>query len=483
MSNKLNPFLDATAQADLVWRGEVTPLELVDQAIAQIERLNPKLNAVIYQRFEKARAEAGTVSGPFRGVPYLLKDLTYSKGDLHAAGIAGVKAAGYRADHDAHLVASLRKAGFVLVGMTNTPELGLTATTEPEAFGPSRNPWNTDHSTGGSSGGSAAAVAAGLVPVAHGSDGGGSVRMPSSQCGVVGLKPTRGRISTGPLIRDTDNVSGMSHEGLHTRTVRDLAGMLDAVDGAKPGDAYRAPPPLRPFVKEVGADPGRLRIGLLASDPTGTLTVHPECVRAVRAAAEALAKLGHDVVESFPEVLRKGSWPQEFMPCIAVVVARELNYYGRLIGRPLTENDVEFSTWNYAQMGRGVSVDQYAAGIDSIRLQAREMERWWQDDGWDLLLTPTMPAISPRIGEIQPTRENPFSTLAMSLSHYTVPFNVSGQPAISLPLHWTPEGLPVGVQLAAAYGRDDVLIRVAAQLEQAMPWAQRRPPIATQGAR
>lgn len=477
MKSKFDPFLDATAQAELVRRGDVSPGELVENAIERIRQLNPALNAVIHERFDKARAEAAQASGPFRGVPYVLKDLTYSKGDPHAAGMAAVKAAGYRADHDSHIVTSLRKAGFVLVGMANTPELGLTATTEPVAFGPSRNPWNVGYSTGGSSGGSAAAVAAGMVPVAHGSDGGGSVRMPSSQCGVIGLKPTRGRISTGPMVRDTDNVAGLSHEGLHTRTVRDLAGMLDAVDGARPGDVYRAPAPQRPFVKEVGADPGRLRIGVLDIDPSGQITVHPECVRAVRAAAASLLRLGHDVNEGFPEVMRKGSWPQEFMPCIAVVVARELDYYGRLIGRPLTEGDVEFSTWNYATMGRSVTSAQYAAGIDSIRVQQREMERWWEEDGWDLLLTPTMPVLPPRIGEIQPTRENPFSTLAVALSHYTVPFNVSGQPAISLPLHWTADGFPVGVQLAAAYGRDDLLIRVAAQLEQAMPWSGRRPPV------
>jgi amidase len=478
MKSKFDPFLDATAQAELVRRGEVSPGDLVENAIEQIGRLNPQLNAVIHERFDKARAEAAHVSGPFRGVPYLIKDLTFSKGDLHAAGIAGVKAAGYRADHDAHLVSNLRKAGFVLVGAANTPELGLTATTEPVAFGPSRNPWNVGYSTGGSSGGSAAAVASGMVPVAHGSDGGGSVRMPSSLCGIVGLKPTRGRISSGPWIRDTDNVAGMSHEGLHTRSVRDLAAMLDAVDGARPGDAYRAPPPVRPFAKEVGADPGRLRIGLVDSDPIGQLTIHPECVKAVRAAAAALSELGHDLSPGCPEIMRKETWPQDFLPCVAVVVARELDHYGRLIGRPLTEEDVEFSTWNYATMGRAVTAAQYAAGIDAIRLQQREMERWWEEEGWDLLLTPTMPVLPPRIGEIQPTRENPFSTLAMSLSHFTVPFNVSGQPAITLPLHWTPDGFPVGVQLAAAYGRDDLLIRVAAQLEKAMPWADRRPPVA-----
>lgn len=475
MPMKSDPFLDATAQAEQVRHGEVDPGYWVERAIERIRKLNPTLNAVIHERFEKARLEAETANGPFKGVPYLLKDLTYSLGDPHCAGIAGVKAAGYRANHDSHVVTRLRKAGFVLVGLSNTPELGLTATTEPVAFGPTRNPWNTRYSTGGSSGGSAAAVAAGMVPVAHGSDGGGSVRMPSSQCGVLGLKPTRGRISTGPLIRDTDNVSGMSHEGLHTRTVRDLAAMLDVLDGSHPGDAYRAPPPLRPFAKEVGADPGRLRIGVLTTDPSGQISVHPECVRAARNVAEVLARQGHKVEDGYPEVLTQGSWPQEFMPCIAVVVMRELEYYGRLIGRTLTEDDVEFSTWNYAQMGRQVTVAQYTAGIDSIRVQSREMERWWAE-GWDLLLTPTMPVLPPLIGEIQPTRENPFSTLAMSLSHYTVPFNVSGQPALSLPLH-SADGLPVGVQLAAAYGRDDLLIRVAAQLEREMPWASRHPPL------
>lgn len=477
MQSTSDPFLDATAQAELIRRGEVSPGGLVELAIERIQHLNPALNAVICERFDAARREARSATGPFRGVPYLLKDLTYSKGDLHCAGIAGVKQAGYRADHDAHLVTRLRKAGFVLVGLSNTPELGLTATTEPVAFGPTRNPWNPEYSTGGSSGGSAAAVAAGMVPVAHGSDGGGSVRMPSSQCGVIGLKPTRGRISTGPLVRDSDDVSGMSHEGLHTRTVRDLASMLDIVSGNYPGDAYRAPPPVRPFAEEVGVDPGKLRIGVLTTDPTGQIEIHPECVRAARETAATLSRLGHHVEDSYPEVLRQGSWPQQFMPCIAVVVKRELDYYGRLIGRPLTEDDVEFSTWNYAQMGSQVTAMDYAAGVDSIRVQAREMERWWES-GWDLLLTPTLPVLPPRIGEIQPTRQNPFSTLAMHISHYTVPFNVSGQPAISLPLCWSESGFPVGVQLAAAYGRDDLLIRVAAQLEKAMPWSTRHPPMA-----
>lgn len=477
MSVTLNPHLDATAQAELVSRGEVSPAELVEQSIAAIEQLNPQLNAVVFDRFDKARQEAAEATGPFRGVPYLIKDLTYSKGDLHAAGIAGVKAAGYRADHDAHVVTRMRSAGFILVGAANTPELGLTAATESVAYGPARNPWNLAHSTGGSSGGSAAAVAAGLVPVAHGSDGGGSVRMPSSQCGVVGLKPTRGRISTGPLIRDTDNVAGMSHEGLHTRSVRDMAALLDVVSGRHPGDAYIAPPPIRPYVEELGASSGRLKIGVLDTDPMGQLVVDSQCSAAARATAKVLADLGHDVSDSYPAILKDCAWPEAFMPCIAVVVRRELAYYGRLIGRPLTDTDVEPATWEYAQYGAQVTSDQYAAGIDALRVQARELERWWEEDGWDILVTPTMTVRSPRLGVIGYKDDTEFSTLAVALSHYTVPYNVSGQPAISLPLAWGDDGLPIGVQLVAAYGREDLLIRVSAQLEQAMPWAGQRPPV------
>lgn len=473
---RLNAFLDATAQAELVRRGEVAPGEWVELALERIRELNPTVNAVIYERSGKARVEALQARGPFRGVPYVLKDLAFSRGDPHCAGIAGVKAAGFRADCDSDVVVRLRAAGFVLVGLANTSELGLSATTEPVAFGPTRNPWNTAYSAGGSSGGSAAAVAAGLVPVAHGSDAGGSVRMPSSQCGVLGLKPTRGRISTAPMTGNTDNISGMSHEGLLARSVRDLAGTLDALEGSYSGDAYRAPPRLRPFAEEVGADPGRLRIGVLTSDPSGRIDVHPECVRAANNAAQVLARLGHEVATAYPAVLRQGSWPQDLIPCVAVVVMRQLDHYSKLIGRPLTENDVEVATWSCAQMGRHVTGAEYATGIDTVRVRSREMARWW-DEGWDLLLTPTMAVLPPRIGEAQPTRGNHASQLSLSLSHFTVPFNFSGQPAVSLPLHWSENGLPVGVQLAGAYGRDDLLIRVAAQLECEMPWVGRRPPL------
>jgi amidase len=355
--------------------------------------------------------------------------------------------------------------------------MALVDTTEPLAWGPCRNPWDTSRSTGGSSGGAAAAVAAGLVAIAHGNDGGGSIREPAAKCGVVGLKPTRGRVSQGPQVIDSDNVSGMAHEGWITRTVRDTAAMLDLVGGHRPGDAYAAPGPRRPFTAEVGADPGRLRIGVLTEDPTGQSAVDAECVAAARVAADMLAGLGHDISDGYPAVLRDGSWPADFQPCVAVVVLRELGRFGEMIGRPLTEDDVEPQTWAYAQLGRAVTGVQYAAGVDSIRNRARETERWWEEQGWDLLLTPTLTIQTPPLGLFKPTKEDPFSSLGMNASIFTVPFNVSGQPAISLPLHWAADGMPIGVQLAAAYGREDLLLRVASQLEIAMPWADRRPPV------
>ncbi|GAA3952094.1 amidase [Actinomadura viridis] len=471
-------FIDATAQAELIRSGEITPGELIEETVARIEKIDPRLNSVVVTLAEKARAEAAAApDGPFRGVPYLLKEVMPSKGDVYAAGIKGVIAAGLRADHDAYFVQSMRAAGFVLAGRSNTSEMALVATTESEGWGTCRNPWDTSRSTGGSSGGAAAAVAAGLVPVAHGSDGGGSVREPAAKCGVVGLKPTRGRVSQGPAVIDSDNVSGLAHEGWMTRSVRDCAALLDVAGSHRPGDAYGAWTPPGPFTEEVGADPGTLRIGVLTEDPAGGTTVDPQCAAAARAVADVLTGLGHDVREGFPEALRRGSWPMEFMPCIGVVVLREIERFGRLIGRPLTEADMEPQTWAYTEIGRTVTGVQYAAGVDAVRERGRDIERWWEEEGWDLLLTPTLTGQTPPLGLFNPTSEDPFSSLGMEASAFTVPFNVSGQPAISLPLGRAADGMPLGVQLAAAHGREDVLLRVAAQLETAMPWAGLVPPV------
>ncbi|WP_040841330.1 amidase [Nocardia brevicatena] len=474
-----NPW-DATDLAARVHRREVTPRDLVEEAIDRIDRIDPEVNAVIVKTYDKARAEAAEVDpdAPFAGVPYLLKDITmHSKGDPYAAGIAGVKEAGFRSTYDSWFVERMREAGFVLIGKASTSEMAMHASTEPVAWGPCRNPWDTDRSSGGSSGGSAAAVAAEMVAIAHGNDGGGSMRSPASQCGVVGLKPSRGRVSCGPYVVESDCVSGNAVDGFLTRSVRDQAAALDIVSGHRPGDAYCAPPPLRPFVQEIGADPGRLRIGVMTGDPTGGLTVDPEAVAATRAVADALADLGHDVSDGYPATFEKGFWPLDWFGSVGVVIAREIDWLGEQIGRPLTAADMEPATWGYVEQGRKVSGIQYAAGIDALRTQAREIESWWEDDGWDLLLTPTIPVPAPKIGELTSSEENPSESVAMWLLQNTVVFNVSGQLAISLPLYQRSDGMPQGVQLAAAYGREDVLFRVGSQLEQALPWSHRRPPL------
>lgn len=473
-----DPFMDATAQAELVKSKKMSPVELIEQTITHIDAVNPAINAVIIPLYEKGLREAKAAkNGPFTGVPYMIKDLTVlSKGDLNTSSIAGVKAANYKADHDSYFVERMRDAGFALLGKTNTPEMGTEATTEPVAWGVTRNPWNLDRSVGGSSGGSASAVGAGLVPVAHGNDAGGSVRAPASFCGVVGLKATRGRISAGPMVTDSDSVGGVAHEGIMARSVRDIASVLDVVSGHQPGDGYCAPPPKRPFAQEVGENPGSLKIGVLTHDAAGEFEVDPECAAAAKAAADVLSNLGHKVSNSYPEGIKSRAFLVDFMKCSDVAIMREIERYGALIGRPLAENDMEWGTWQFILRGRETSGRDYAAGIDRLREHAGKVERWWEKDGWDLLVTPTVGRKQPAIGELKTIKGNPFVSGSLPVLAFTVPYNVSGQPAISLPLYWSKDGLPIGVQLVAAFGREDILFRVAAQLEKAMPWAHRRPP-------
>lgn len=465
-------WLDATAQADLVRTKEVTPAELVAAAIERIERIDPSVNSVIHRRFERAIEEAGDgrdlPDGPFRGVPFLVKDLYASTaGDPMHNGMRALRDAGYVAPEDSWLTARYRAAGFVFVGRTNTPELGLVPTTEPEAHGATRNPWSTDHSPGGSSGGSAAAVAAGLVPAAHASDGGGSIRIPSSMCGLVGLKVSRGRITAGP---DRDE-SGLSVNHVVTRSVRDCAAILDATAGPGPGDLAVAPPPARPYASEVGADPGRLRIGLLAQTPNGEL--HPDCETAVRAAATLLESLGHDVAESHPAVLGDREITGAFGGRWCVNARMGLLAAESLVGRPLTEDDVEPLTWMMSQIGTQVTGVDLARGLAAGARLTRGLGLWWAE-GWDLLLTPTLGAPPPRLGELAGAEGGARTS---ALVPFTTHFNVSGQPAVSLPLSWNDDGLPIGVQLVADYGREDLLVRIASQLEAAQPWAERRPPV------
>ncbi len=470
--------LDATAQAELVRRGDATPLELVDGAIARIERLNPKLNAVIHEHFDRARAEArGTLpDGPFRGVPFLLKDLAggHAAGDPHHWGTRFLRDAGYRHPTTAHIVEKFRRAGLVVVGRTNVPELGAWATTESDAYGPCRNPWSLDHASGGSSGGAAAAVASGMVPVAHASDGGGSIRNPASQCGIIGVKPTRGRISLGPDI--AEGWAGMAFEFVVTRTVRDTAALLDATEGPMPGDPYEAARPLRPYVDEVGAPPGKLRVGILGNR-LGTL-VHPDCVTALERAARRLADLGHHVEESYPAPLAENDLGPHAITIVAASQAHLIEVFGRMLGRPLGPEDMDSDNWAITELGRSVTNVRYLDALQAMNGFRRSVGAWWAE-GHDLLLTPTITAPPPRIGEHRPVPGEPLLAWQRTgaLLHFTIPFNVTGQPAISLPMHWNAEGLPIGVQLVAAFGREDVLVRVAAQLEADGAWSGRVPPL------
>jgi amidase len=478
MSHEL-ATIDATAQADLVRRGDVKPIELVDAAIARIERLNPQLNAVITTFFDRARAQAQSAAlpaGPFRGVPFLLKDLgAHSAGDPYHVGMRGLRELGWVEPHDTHLAAKFRAAGFIFLGKTNTPELGLLPTTEPQSYGPTRNPWDVSRSSGGSSGGAAAAVAAGMVAVAHATDGGGSIRIPASHCGLVGLKPSRGRNSLGPDAGE--RWGGCSVENSVTHSVRDTAAILDALHGLMPGDPYTAPPPARSFAAEVGADPGRLRIGLLTRAPNG-VPVHRDCVAAAEGAARLLASLGHAVEDSSPAALTDSEILRAFGTMLSAATARALDLWSEKTGRAIGPDGVEPMTWAFAEMGRQVSARDYLRAVQSAQAQSRRIASWWAS-GFDLLLTPTTAEPAPPLGSFTSPPDNPLAGLmrAGAFSTFTSAFNMTGQPAISLPLHWTEAGLPIGVQLVAAYAREDLLIRVAAQLERAQPWCARRPSI------
>jgi amidase len=473
-------LLDATAQAEMVRRRDCSPREMVDAAIERIERLNPRLNAVIHTLYDKARAAADAPDlpdGPFRGVPILVKDLLcHTAGDPYHAGMRMVRDAGWTSPADSYMAAKLRAAGFLIVGKTNTPEIGSTVTTEPLAYGATHNPWNLAHSVGGSSGGSGAAVAAGMTAVAEANDGGGSIRIPASECGLVGLKPTRGRISLGPMIGDLWH--GCAVEGAVTRTVRDTAALLDATQGAMPGDPYTAPPPRRPYVQELGAAPGRLRIGLHTRAPGNIVPVHADCVQAAEHVARQLEALGHVVEPARPAAFDEDGILDQFMVLVSSWIAHDVAEWSEATGRPADEHGVESSNLLMAQLGNSHGAPAYIRALRALHANARRMAAWWEE-GWDLLLTPTLAEPPPPLGDFADTAGDPTRSLTrpIAFAAFTSPFNMTGQPAISLPLAWSSTGLPVGIQLAAAAGREDLLVRIAAQLEAAHPWDQHRPPV------
>jgi amidase len=464
--------LDATAQAELIRRGEVKPLELVDAAIARVEQLNPAINAVVTPLFERARAEAKQPlpEGPFRGVPFLLKDLLAQyAGARLTAGSASMR--DFVPDHDSELVARLKRAGLIIIGKTNTPEFGLLPTTEPRLFGPSRNPWDTSRMAGGSSGGSAAAVASGMVAMAHGNDGGGSIRIPASCCGVFGLKPTRARNPLGPDFGDLTN--GLPVEHALTRSVRDSAALLDATSGPDIGDPYWAPPPARPFIEEVGADPGRLRIGFSTESLTGAF-IHADCVRAVHEAAKLCSDLGHEVHEAAPAIDGE-RFSRAFLTVWSVGCARGMEGNVMVTGRKPVQQDFEELTWALAEQGRAVSATTYLLTVTALQAMARQVARFFVDH--DIWLTPTVAEPPLPLGSFDARPGDPLYGLrrAVAFVPFTPVCNVTGQPAMSMPLFWNEDGLPVGTHFVGKFGDEATLFRLAAQLEAARPWAGRRP--------
>jgi amidase len=459
--------LDATGQAELVSRREVTAVELVDAAAARLAEVNPALNAVIHPTVDRARrAAAGPLpEGPFAGVPFLIKDLIAHEADepFHE-GIGGLAERGFREDRDTRLVELFGAAGLVSIGRTNTSELGLLPTTEPLVYGPTRNPWDLSRSPLGSGGGSAAAVAAGVVPLAHSNDGGGSIRLPASACGLIGLKPTRGRVSLAPVYGDL--ISGTVSEFAITRSVRDTAALLAAVSAPQVGEPYA------PF--RAPRDPGSpLRVGVMRSTPRNEHPVHPACRTALDITAAALGELGCVVEESHPAALDDAGFPSEaakIMPFAFAAFA--MSWWERRTGVSFAADEVEPWTWVCAERGRKLSAVDYLSAVEYVQAWTRRLSWWWQD-GYDLLLTPTLGEPPPPLGSFAAPNTGLRSAQIVS---FTYAFNLSGHPAISLPCH-RDDGLPIGVQLIAAHGHEHLLLQISADLEQAMTWTTKTLPV------
>jgi len=468
-------FLDATAQADLVRRKEVTAVEMVEAAIARIERLNPELNAIITPLFERARdaAEVASIDAPFAGVPFLLKDVLAEYAGTPLSEGSAFLAGHYISPKDSELVRRYRNAGLIILGKTNTPEFALMPTTEPRQFGATRNPWNTNMTTGGSSGGSTAAVAAGMVAAAHANDGGGSIRVPSSCCGLVGLKPTRGRNPLGPEIGDVAN--GLLCDHVVTRSVRDSAAILDATAGPAPGDPYFPAPPEHPFAEEAAMAPDRLRIGFGTMPLTG-VPAHPDCVNAAESAAKLCEDLGHDVVEASPSLDGKRLF-KAFGSVWAGFLCWAIKDWARRSGRAIEEDLFEPATWRTYLHGERLTSGDYLMAVQDVQRASRDAAAFFSD--YDIWLTPTLaqPPVPLGYFDYTPeTREQHIERLG-EYTGFTLIANASGQPGISLPLYWNEDDLPIGVQLLGRYGDEATLIRLAGQLEQARPWSERRPTV------
>jgi amidase len=484
---------DGLGLAELVRKGEIQPIELVEEAIRRIEAVNPQVNAVIEKRYDLAReAAAGDLpEGPFRGVPFLIKDIM---GDW--AGVPSTRCSrflkDYVPDHDCEVVRRHKAAGLVLLGKTNAPEFGLMPYTEPELFGPTCNPWDLTRTVGGSSGGSAAAVASRMVPVAHGNDGGGSIRIPASCCGVFGLKPTRGRTPIGPDV--AEGWQGLAINHVLSRSVRDSAALLDATAGREVGAPYYPPPAERPFLEEVGANPGRLRIAFTA-EPLLPAKVHPDCVKALEETVALCQELGHEMVEATPRIDGK-AFALAFMTMVCGETRAGVMEVEELVGRKATAADFEAVTWALNLLGGQFSAGDFARASQVLKAIAMQVGSFFDDV--DLLLTPTLSMPPFKTGTLQARGADLQAMKVMgrlnagrllrafadieALAEETfafIPFpplfNATGQPAMSVPLVWNEEGLPIGMQFVGRYGDEATLFRLAAQLEEARPWFDKMP--------
>ena len=481
---------DALGLAELLARGELSAAEVLEAAIARAGQVNPRINALVIPMFEQARSRAReTLSGPFAGVPFLIKDIIQDYAGVPATSGSRALLGWTPPSHAAYTQRCL-DAGLVIFGKTATPELALKGITESQAWGVTRNPWNPDHTPGGSSGGAAAAVAAGIVPMAGANDGGGSIRIPAACCGLFGLRPSRGRVPLGPRMGEA--WEGASSDLVVSRSVRDSAAMLDALQGADIGAPFEIRPPERPYLEELRQEPGRLRIAFTTRSPIGT-PVHPECVSAVRETARLLERLGHHVEEAEPDIdglALARAYITMYMGNVAASVAEIIDETGA------SDRDFETDTRTFALLGRALPAGEYVRTRRQWNDFARALGRFFQRH--DLYLTPTLAAPPVRIGELElPAWQRAAQKLVLGLragslllksgivdqlaqdSLSKVPFtqlsNLTGTPSMSVPLHWTPEGLPLGSHFIAPFGQEARLLRLAAQLEQVQPWAQRRP--------
>ncbi|WP_082734622.1 amidase [Novosphingobium sp. CCH12-A3] len=463
---------DSLGLAELVRMRKVSASELLEAAIARAEALNPQLNFMAQKHYDYARKAiaAGLPQGPFSGVPWLLKDLnTYIAGEVTENGSRLYK--GQRASVTSELVRRIERAGFVIFGKTTTPEFGLTGTTESVLMGPTRNPWNRERIAGGSSGGAAAAVAAGVIPAAHATDGGGSIRIPASACGLFGLKPSRGRVPMGPL--RTEGWGGMSVHHAVSRTVRDSAAILDATHGVEPGSRYSAPTPERPFLQEVGRDPGKLRIALMLSPYSGA-PVDPQVVEATKAAARLLESLGHHVEEAAPKIDMAAIGASSFA-LMASSVAADCVDRAKALGIELGPDVLERTTLDFIAMGKSYTGMDFARGNNAYQAAAVTIAQFMER--WDVILSPTLSAPPVPLGRIGLDTGRSLMDWGREVGTFTAftgIYNGTGQPSMSLPLAMSQDGLPIGIMFTGRFGEEGVLFQLAGQVERAAPWAGRR---------